>query len=169
MSGRHLLIPLLGLLLVIAGCGGPAVSGEPGVAGSESGVTRQISGNWTGTLHQKGMAPFAIAVDIGADSTARVAYSGIRCGGEWTLSRVQTSIPPLYLFTERIKTGAGGTCKGSGTVSLSPIQREIPNEPAYGRMNYRFAGGSVTSRGVLHRTDPAHMTEVFHQAGVSPP
>jgi hypothetical protein len=132
-------------------------------------VTRQISGNWTGTLHEEGLPPFEIAVDIGADSTGEVAYTGIECGGGWTLDGVQTSIPPHYTFTEQINEGAGGTCKGTGTVSVSPIQSYSPNEPAYNRLNYRFSGGGVTSAGLLHRTDPAGVNSVFQEAGVSPP
>ena len=148
--------------LSIAGC----TSDEPGVTGTESGVTRQISGNWTGTLHQKGRAPFKIAVDIGADSTGRVAYTGIECGGGWTLARV-ASLPARYVFTEQIEKGEGGGCKGTGTVSLLPMPSYVPNEPAYSRIQYRFSGGGVTSRGVIHRTDPEHLAAVFHAAGVS--
>jgi hypothetical protein len=161
-----LLVVVTGL---VAGCGEVHDQGEPGVSGTGSGVTRQISGNWTGTLHQKGVPPFQVAVDIGADSTAQVAYSGIKCGGDWTIDRVQTSIPPRYIFTERIKAGAGGSCKGTGSVALLPVQAHSPNEPAYSRMHYSFTGGGVSSRGLLHRTDPAHMDEVFKEAGVGAP
>jgi hypothetical protein len=166
--GRGLFVAIAALLLLVAGCSSGNV-GEPGVAGAEIGVTRQISGNWAGTLHQKGLAPFKVAVDIGADSTGRVAYTGIDCGGDWTLDGVQTSIPPRYDFTEEINKGSGGTCKGSGTVSLSPIQSHAPNEPSYNLMSYRFTGGGVTSRGLLHRTAPAHINTVFKQAGVGAP
>jgi hypothetical protein len=169
MLGRHPCLPLVALLLFVAGCGGVHDAGEPGQTGTTSGVTRQISGNWTGTLHQEGLAPFEIAVDINPDSTGSVAYTGIECGGEWTLDGVRPSTPPQYMFTERIKAGAGGNCKGTGTVSLSPIQGHAPNEPAYSRLNYSFTGGGVTSRGLLHRTDPAHLQEVFKQAGVTGP
>jgi hypothetical protein len=166
MSARVLgLLFAMGALLM-AGCsdgdGGDLTS--PG-----EGVTRQIAGNWSGTLHQHGLAPFEIAVDMGADSTGQVAYTGIECGGEWDLDSVQASLPPRYLFTEQITKGTGGTCKGTGTVSLSPIQGHSPNEPAYNRLNYRFTGGGVTSRGLLHRTDPDGVARVFDQAGVGPP
>jgi len=166
--GRHLSVPLVALLLMAAGCGSDQVS-EPGISGADTGATRQISGNWAAILHQKGLGPFQIAVDITADGTARVAYSGIECGGDWSLDGVQTSAPPRYVFAERISEGAGDTCKGTGTVSLSPIQRNSPNEPAYSRMRYRFTGGGVESRGLLRRTDTSRMDKVFGQAGLSPP
>ncbi len=168
MVGRHLFLPLIALLLSVAGCGGSGDAVEPGATGDE-GVTRQIAGRWTGTLHQKQLAPFEIAADISSDGAAEVAYTGIECGGEWSLDGVQASLPPRYDFTEEINAGAGGTCKGTGTVFLSPIQHNAPNEPAYSRMHYRFTGGGVTSRGLLHRTDPPHLKAVFKTAGVSAP
>jgi hypothetical protein len=162
----------IGLLIalgasLIAGCGSGDESSEVTALGE--GVTRQISGRWTGTLHQQGLKPFEIAVDIGSDGNAEVAYTGIRCGGEWSLDQVQQGTPPRYVFTEEIKEGAGGSCKGTGTVALGPIQRQSPNRPAYHRLNYSFSGGGVASRGLLHRTDPAHMSPIFKRAGVTKP
>ena len=167
MSARDLsLLCVIGALL-IGGCGSAEESSD--VTARGEGVTRQIAGRWTGTLHQKGMKPFEIGVDIGSDGNAEVAYTGIECGGEWTIDEVLPATPPRYVFTEKIKEGAGSSCKGSGTVSLSPIQGHAPNRPAYNRVNYSFTGGGVTSRGLLHRTDPAHLKPVFKQAGVRTP
>jgi hypothetical protein len=162
----------LGLLLAIAalligGCGNNGDSSD--VTAPGAGITRQIAGRWTGELRQEGLKPFEVAVDIGSDGNGKVAYTGIECGGEWTLDGAQPSTPPRYLFTEEIKEGAGGNCKGTGTVSLSPIQGHSPNRAAYNRLHYRFTGGGVMSRGLLHRTDPAHLTPVFKQAGVTLP
>jgi hypothetical protein len=153
--------------LLIGGCGSDASSSDVTALGA--GITRQISGRWTGELRQKGLEPFKIAVDIGSDGQGQVAYTGIECGGEWTLNEVQPSAPPLYSFTEEIEEGSGGECKGTGTVSLSPIQGHIPNQPAYSQLSYSFTGGGVTSRGLLHRTDTAHLAPVFEQAGLTPP
>jgi hypothetical protein len=153
--------------LLIGGCGND--EGSSAVTAPGAGITRQIAGRWTGELRQEGLKPFEVAVDIGSDGDGKVAYTGIECGGEWTLDEVQPSAPPLYRFTERISEGAGGDCKGSGAVSLSPIQGHSPNRPAYNRLNYSFTGGGVTSAGLLHRTDLAHLTPVFKQAGVTPP
>ncbi len=164
MSPRGLGL-LLGLaILLIGGCG----SNNPGDETTLNN-TRQISGEWAGKLHQEGLPPFEVAVDIGADATARVAYTGIACGGSWTLDEVRPSTPPGYVFTEQITEGAGGTCKGTGRVTLSPIQRHSPNGPAYTRMNYSFTGGGVASRGLLHRIHAGEVAAVFKKAGVTPP
>ena len=167
MLGRHLCLLVLGTAL-LAGCG----SGDPGEGtsiNSAEGVTRNIAGSWTAKLHQKGLGPFQVAVDIASDGKARVAYTGIRCGGEWTLDQVEPSMPPRYLFAETITEGVGGSCKGTGTVSLSPIQRHSPNEPAYTRLNYLFTGGGVTSRGLLRRAHDPSLVALFREAGVTPP
>ena len=173
MVSRHLFLPLAVLLIAIAGCGSVNDAGEPGGGNTDtqSAAARQISGNWRGTLHEAGLAPFEIAVDISAGNTAQVAYTGIKCGGEWSLDQVQAPSPShfVYVFTERINQGAGGNCKGTGRVSVSPKQRQIPNEPAYQRMTYRFSGGGVTSVGFIHRTDPEHMHSIFKRAGVPAP
>jgi hypothetical protein len=165
---RKVCVLALGVLL-LAGCGSGENTGEEAGISTGEGVTRQISGRWTGELRQQGLKPFEIGVDIGADSTAKVAYTGIQCGGDWTLDRAEASTPPRYLFTEKIDEGAGGTCKGTGTVSLAPVQGHAPNGPAYTRMNYSFTGGGVTSRGLLHRTDASHLAPVFKEAGVTKP
>jgi hypothetical protein len=164
MSPRGLGLLLALAVLLIAGCG----SDNPGDETTLNN-TRQISGAWAGTLHQEGLTPFEIAVDIAGDATGRVAYTGIDCGGKWTLDEVQPSAPPRYVFTEQITEGAGDTCKGTGRVTLSPIQRHAPNGPAYTRMNYSFTGGGVTSRGLLRRIHAGEETPVFQEAGVTPP
>ena len=155
----------LGILL-LAGCGDDEAGSltAPG-----EGITRQIAGSWAGTLQQGRLPPFKIAVDITSNGTARVAYTGIECGGDWTLDGVRPSIPPRYVFTEKINQGPGGTCKGAGMVSLSPIQGHLPNRPAYTRLNYRFTGGGVASRGLLHRIHAGAEAPTFEQAGVTPP
>lgn len=168
MSSRGLALLFALAALLITGCTDDEAGGGTTLSGVD-GITRQIAGRWTGKLHQKGLAPFQIAVDIGADGTGRVAYTDIACGGDWTLDQVQPFTPPQYLFAEEIKEGSGGTCKGTGRVSLSPIQSHSPNSPAYNRLNYEFTGGGVTSRGLLHRTDVAGLAPVFKQAGVTPP
>jgi hypothetical protein len=167
VSARGLVLLFAIGALLIGGCANGGESSD--VTAPGAGITRQIAGRWTGELRQEGLKPFEVAVDIGSDGDGEVAYTGIECGGEWTLDGVQPSAPPRYRFTEKISEGAGGNCKGTGTVSLSPIQSNSPNRPAYNRLNYSFTGGGVTSAGVLHRTDPAHLAPVFEQAGVKPP
>jgi hypothetical protein len=157
-------LPLAFAVLLIGGCS-TNDSGDVTTLNN----TRQIAGAWSGELRQQGQAPFGMAVDIGGDGTGRVAYTGLECGGGWTLDGTQPSAPPRYIFTEKIKQGSGGACKGTGTVTLSPIQRHSPNGPAYTRLNYLFAGGGVTSRGLLHRVHAPELAPVFKQAGVSSP
>ena len=167
MSARGLALLLSIGALLIAGCDDGGSSTD--VTAPGEGITRQISGRWTGKLHQKGVKPFVIAVDIGAAGSGEVAYTGIECGGHWTLDWVEASAPPRYFFKEEITEGAGGSCKGTGEVSLAPIQDNEPNEPAYVRLNYQFTGGGVISRGLLHRTDAGAVAPVFEQAGIKPP
>ena len=69
-----------------------------------------------------------------------------------------------YAFTERINRGAGGECKGTGHVST-----QVESVTGQEKLHYEFAGGGVTSRGVLRRTGAAGLAAVFRQAGVEPP
>lgn len=167
MLGRNLCLLAIGIAL-LAGCGGGGNADDLTGLGNEQGITRQIAGEWSGRLHQKGLAPFKVAVKITASGSGQVAYTGIRCGGEWTLNGVASSLPPRYRFTERITEGAGRACKGKGAVSLLPIQAFTPNEPAYKRMNYSFTGGGVTSHGLLHRIHAGAEERIFKEAGVTP-
>ena len=107
--GLALLFALCALL--IGGCTDDEGSGGTTLSDVQ-GITRQIAGRWTGALHQKGLAPFKAAADIGADGNGHVAYTGIRCGGDWTLDEVHQPPPPDYLFREEITEGAGGHLQG---------------------------------------------------------
>jgi hypothetical protein len=163
VSGRNVVLCALGIAL-LAGCGNDANSS---LTTRGAGITRQIAGSWTAKLHQKGIPPFTVAVHIAPDGGAAVAYTGIKCGGEWLLDHVQSTLPPHYVFTERIDQGAGGKCKGVGRVSIAPIQAHAPNEPAYRRANYLFTGGGVTSQGLLRRVHPAELKAIFKRLHVS--
>jgi hypothetical protein len=165
---RGVCLLALGIPLLV-GCGSGGNPDDLTGLGNSEGITRQIAGDWAGKLHQSGLAPFKIAVDITAGGSGRVAYTGIRCGGDWDLQGTRPTTPPQYLFTEEINEGAGGACKGTGTVTLLPIQNHSPNRPAYTRLNYSFSGGGVTSRGLLHRIHAGAQHPVFKQAGVTPP
>ena len=167
MSARGLCLLLAIGALLIGGCDSNGETGD--VTEPSDGITRQISGRWKGKLHQQGLGTFKIAVDLGADGLARVAYTGINCAGDWSLEGVLDSLPPGYVFAEEINQGAGGTCKGAGTVALSPIQDQLPNAPAYNQLKYQFTGGGLTSRGLLRRTDVEHLAPIFEQAGIEPP
>jgi hypothetical protein len=105
------------------------------------GVPQAVVGDWQGTLRQNGIKPFPIRVTIRSatdPSKNPVHYGGqIDCSGAWSYLDAQG---PDVRFRERIDSGAGGDCKGTGTVSLEPRQ---------GKLDYRFTGGGVSSSGVL--------------------
>jgi hypothetical protein len=156
-GGSLVLIASCGLL---AGCGEKEENLDGGA--TTSNPTAEIAGDWTGQLTQKGLAPFQVAVRIEASGTGQVAYTGINCGGTWTQSAAPVaSTGATFSFEETIDRGAGGTCKGSGSVVLT--------HDANDSMSYRFTGGGVTSRGVLQRTDVAGLRPVFEQTGIAPP
>jgi hypothetical protein len=78
--------------------------------------------------------------DLNDPAANTVHYSGIDCGGNWSyLGNAGTT----YRFREVIDRGAGGSCKGVGTVQLTP---EGSN-----RLGYSFRGGGVSSSGILAR------------------
>ncbi len=162
MVVRRLGVLVLASTLCCAGCGS---GGNDGGTTTAVVSTPEIAGDWAGTLTQKGLAPFRIAVRISPDGTGRVAYTGIECGGRWTLKSALASSPPAgYNFRERITQGTGGNCKGRGVVSIGPDSPRAPKKLGYG-----FTGGGVSSEGTLHKTDAAGLKPVFDEAGVTPP
>ena len=102
MSVRGLALLLAFAVLLIGGCSDDD-SGDLTTLNN----TRQIAGGWTGELRQQGLAPFGMAVDIGADGTGRVAYTGLKCGGGWTLDGAQPSAPPATSSPRRSRRGQG--------------------------------------------------------------
>jgi hypothetical protein len=159
MLVRWLTLALVVPVLLVGGCGG-----EDNDSG-EGNAAQAIAGDWIGTLKQKGLTPFRVAVQIEPSGSGRVAYTGIECGGTWTMQpEILDSDPPQYGFDEQIEEGAGGSCRGSGDVSIQPdaiAPREV--------LDYVFTGGGITSRGFLHKTDAAGLKPVFDEAGVTPP
>ncbi len=153
MLVRWLVIPCSALALLLAGCGGSDSKSTPA---TKAGATQEIAGQWTGTLTQAGLPPFRVAVLI-FDGAGKVAYTGIDCAGEWRLDSGGDGTGS-YVFTETIKSGAGGQCKGTGTVRLERV--------AANRLRYRFEGGGVTSRGVLRPARMSEWTSIFQEAGV---
>ena len=159
MFVRWLVVPPTLLALLIVGCGSGGSDAAQGKA------AKPIAGDWIGTLKQKGLAPFRIAVQIEPSGEGRVAYTGIECGGTWTMQpEILGSRPPIYGFDERIEEGVGGECKGSGDVSIQP---ELIAPKTI--LHYDFAGGGVKSHGLIHRTSAEALKPVFDQAGVDPP
>jgi hypothetical protein len=161
------LIPLVSLFVaLLGGCGSSGDDGTTSTAAIKELPARAgaIAGDWEGTLYQKGLPPFQIAVRIDPSGTGRVAYTGIDCAGEWEPRGIVGFQSRYFAFTERINRGAGGECKGTGRVKAY-----LDLATGEGRLRYGFAGGGVRSRGVLRRTDAAGLAAVFRQAGVEPP
>jgi hypothetical protein len=133
--------------LGLAACGEKE---EPDVNASEPPTPQvdsdfDIIGTWEGTLRQKGMKPFQVTATIRSlDNELRnpVRYTGIDCGGNWTFEGLEGE---TFRFREVIDRGAGGTCKGAGTVTLTPTPQD--------RLDYQFTGGGVESEGVLRRSE----------------
>jgi hypothetical protein len=150
-------LALLGVIaLVVVGCGGDSnSSNSTSAAAIKGGSSVEISGAWAGKLTQARLAPFKVAVAI-FNGTARVAYTGIDCAGDWKLAGGGDP-GPAYVFTETINQGAGGKCKGTGTVHL---------ERSSNRLRYRFAGGGVTSEGVLRHAPTHEFVTIFRKAGI---
>lgn len=153
MVGRWIsAVVALALAVMVAGCGD---DGDDETTTGAAGSTKAIAGIWTGELRQEGLPSFRVAAFIGENGEGQVAYTGINCGGFWTPA---SQSPPSYSFTERINQGAGGNCKGSGSVALT--------ENADGTLSYRFEGGGVISEGVLSHTSLQELRAVFREAGV---
>jgi hypothetical protein len=78
--------------------------------------------------------------DLRDQASNTVHYTGIDCGGNWTyLGRSGED----YRFHEVIDRGAGGSCKGSGLVTVTPESEA--------NVTHRFRGGGIVSSGDLIR------------------
>jgi hypothetical protein len=155
---RTVLLPLLlaTTTLGLVACG---EKDEPDVNAAEPPTPQvegefDIRGTWEGTLRQKGLKPFRVTATIRSlenDLRNPVRYTGIDCGGNWTFESLYANesdpdeINERFTFREVIDRGAGGTCKGVGTVTLTTTGSD--------RLDYEFSGGGVESRGVLHREE----------------
>jgi hypothetical protein len=146
-----IVVLLSALALFAAGCGEkeePDLSEippppQPQPPTPPQGLPQAVIGSWQGTLEQKGVKPFPIRVAIASatDPERNVVHYGgaIDCSGTWAYLDAEG---PQVHFRERIDSGAGGDCKGTGTVTVQPDQ-----DPK--RLRYEFRGGGIESRGVL--------------------
>jgi hypothetical protein len=158
MLVRWLLAALVVVALVTAGCGGSDdnSTSSSSTAATNGGPTQGIIGQWAGTLTQAGLPPFRVAALI-FSGAGKVAYTGIDCAGDWKPDSGGGS-SGSYAFTETINQGAGGACKGTGTVHLDRLAPK--------RLRYRFEGGGVSSQGILRPAPTRVWAAIFREAGV---
>ncbi len=132
----------LALALGASACG---EKDEPDLATTTTEPQFEITGDWEGRLTQRQMKPFRVEariVSLARSKRNTVRYTGaLECAGTWDYLGADTT---SYRFRETIDKGASKKCKGTGTVSLTPLT-DI-------RVDYRFAGGGVVSTGVLDRS-----------------
>ncbi len=137
------LAALAAALLAAAGCGDESGSAPDGNAGKATTAGFDITGSWSGTLHQLGLGSFKVEAEIRSletDDDNAVSYTVIDCSGTWSYDETTDD---AFTFKEVIDAGEGDKCKGTGTVTLSPTG---PN-----KLDYSFSGGGVESRGELVR------------------
>jgi hypothetical protein len=157
MLVRFPLALLMASVLLAVGCGSESGSSNTtSTTAAKAGSTREILGQWTGTLTQAGLPPFRVAALI-FSGAGKVAYTGIDCAGDWKLDGGGDT-SGSYVFTETINQGAGGKCKGTGTVHLDQVAPK--------RLRYRFEGGGVSSRGILRPARSRAWTAIFREAGI---
>ena len=131
-------------VLVLAACGERE---EPSITPTTPQTEFEITGSWRGQLNQQGMKPFTVRATIASLERFKdnvVTYSGLDCTGTWEyLGPSETA----YRFREVIDRGRSAECKGTGTVTLTPLADD--------RLGYEFRGAGVVSKGDLQRFSPA--------------
>jgi hypothetical protein len=158
MSRAIAILAVLATALSLAACGERS---EPELASTTPAPQFEITGRWRGELRQQGEKPFPVQATIASLERFKqntVHYAGnqapqqrrgsatprIDCSGTWEyLGASETA----YRFHEVIDRGQSRRCKGSGTVTLTPL---TDNSVAY-----EFQGGGVASQGDLQRISPA--------------
>ena len=139
MVRAALAIPLLVLGVAVGACGERE---EPVITTADQ-PQFEITGTWSGELRQKGRKPFEVEASIVSLERSKqntVRYSGIDCSGSWDFLGATST---AYRFREVIDRGKSKSCKGKGTVELTPLTQNS--------VDYVFRGGGVTSAGRLDR------------------
>lgn len=130
---------VLGLLVVVAALAlaGPAAS-SPSI--------RSLPGDWSGTLHQQGVAVGAVSFEIrrygSSTPTGSVSYAGLGCRGRWTFLGLDRS-GTAFRFREVITHGVSDACKGVGIVRLRVIDGRT--------LAYRWTNGHLISAAIVNR------------------
>jgi hypothetical protein len=149
-EGRMRVVAPAAALAAVALMALPGSATSAAVPATSAGADYVI-GNWTGTLHQRGVGPFRVWVSItslGTNPAARVRYSGLDCRGYWTYLGRRGRVTR---FRETIVTGRSSKCTGVGTVTLTRRRGSH-------RLGFRFVGGGLRSAGEIRRTGPVALT-----------
>lgn len=139
----RVLAGLAGLGLVLTACsqvGGDAPSPTTGP---------EIAGVWQGSLTESTGDEFSVKVTIDdplvqGQQGAQADYRGIGgpggCSGTWVYDGQKDG---SWTFTETITSGSGGSCDGTGAVTLTPAQDDV--------LQYVWKDGGDNSIGMLTR------------------
>jgi hypothetical protein len=141
--GLSRVVALVAALLVLGAATGCGEKSEEAATNPPEPAGFKIEGRWSGELNQKALKSFRIDATIGSLDNPKqntVHYTGIDCSGNWTFQGRQET---AYRFREVIDRGTSKTCKGVGTVTMTPVSAD--------RADYEFRGGGVESQGVLSR------------------
>ncbi len=150
-SGRHYRHSGPMLRFLLAGVAGVALCGCTQVGGDAPSPTTaaEITGVWQGSLTENTGKGFSVKVTIDplvtGQQSATAQYRGIGgvtgCSGSWVYEGQKGA---AWEFTETITDGAGGSCAGTGTVTLTPAQDAV--------LQYYWKDGSGdSSNGFLSR------------------
>ena len=137
------LVLLMAALLALGAATGCGEKSEEAATNPPEPTGFKIEGRWSGELNQKAQSSFRVDATIGSLDNPKqntVHYTGIDCSGNWTFQGRQDT---AYRFREVIDRGRSKTCKGAGTVNLTPVSADS--------LDYVFRGGGVESQGVLSR------------------
>jgi hypothetical protein len=117
--------------------------GQP--AGHAPGAVRpqapELTGFWSGRVHQPGYATYSMNVFFQDHITALVYYPELKCGGELQRLREQ---PGAVVFQETLTQGTGA-CETSGTVVFQPLRNNAMSWKWY------YPGGRLGSTARLRR------------------
>jgi hypothetical protein len=119
--------------------------GQPAGAAASPGATRtqapELTGFWSGRVHQPGYATYSMNVFFQDHITALVYYPELKCGGELQRLREQ---PGAVVFQETLTQGTGA-CETSGTVVFQPLRNNAMSWKWY------YPGGRLGSTARLRR------------------
>jgi len=101
----------------------------------------ELTGFWSGRVHQPGYSTKSMIVYFQEDITALVYYPELKCGGELQHLRTQSG---AVVFQETLTQGTGA-CETTGTVMFQPLRNNALSWKWY------YPGGRLGSTARLRR------------------